>query len=54
MDFRRIQAEIDPRNGPSIRVAEKLGLVREGLLRSSMLVGEEFVDTLIYAKVASA
>jgi RimJ/RimL family protein N-acetyltransferase len=33
MGLRRLEAEVDPRNGPSLRLLERLGFVREGVLR---------------------
>ena len=44
----RIEADVDPRNGPSIRLLERLGFQREGLLRERWLVGQEVNDTVFY------
>jgi ribosomal-protein-alanine N-acetyltransferase len=38
MQLRRIEADVDPRNEASIRLLERLGFVREGLLRERWLV----------------
>lgn len=43
----RLEADVDPRNAPSIRIIEKLGFVREGLLRERWRVGGETQDSLI-------
>ncbi len=44
----RVSADIDPRNEASIRVVERLGFVREGLLRDNWLVNGERCDSVIY------
>ena len=43
----RLEADVDPRNAPSIRIVEKLGFVREGLLRERWHVGGEAQDSLM-------
>lgn len=48
LDLRRIEADVDPRNQPSIRVLEKLGFVREGLLRQRWEASGELQDGLFY------
>jgi [ribosomal protein S5]-alanine N-acetyltransferase len=48
LNMRRIEADIDPRNVASARLLERLGFVREGLLRERWLVGEEVSDSLLY------
>ena len=45
-DLNRIQATTDERNVGSLRVMEKLGLVREGLLRQDQYVNGEFRNTV--------
>ena len=40
----RIRAMADARNIGSLRVMEKLGMVREGVLRQNRLVRREFID----------
>lgn len=47
LDLRRLEADVDPRNAPSIRIVEKLGFVREGLLRERWHVGGEAQDSLM-------
>ena len=49
----RIQATVEPRNGASQRVLEKVGFVREGLLRSYASWGRERQDVLLYSLLAS-
>jgi RimJ/RimL family protein N-acetyltransferase len=48
LDLNRVQAEVDTRNPASYRVMEKLGFVREGLLREDCIVAGEISDTYIY------
>ena len=40
----RLRAMADARNLGSLRVMEKLGMVREGVLRQNRLVRGEFID----------
>jgi len=47
LDLRRLEADVDPRNAASIRIVERLGFVREGLLRERWHVGGEVQDSLI-------
>jgi RimJ/RimL family protein N-acetyltransferase len=49
LDLRRIELWIEPENTGSIRVAESLGFVREGVLRSFMVVGGRRRDMLMYS-----
>jgi RimJ/RimL family protein N-acetyltransferase len=49
----RIQLKIDPNNAASIRVAEKGGYQREGLLRSVMNIRGNRIDALIYSRLPS-
>lgn len=44
----RIEADIDPRNEASWRLLERLGFVREGLLRKRWRVNGEICDTAFY------
>jgi len=48
MHLRRVFLECDPRNQSAIRVAEKLGMTREGLLREHAQIKGEWVDSLFY------
>ena len=43
----RIEADVDPRNAPSVRALERLGFVREGLLRERWHVAGEVSDSLL-------
>lgn len=49
----RVQAIVLPENSGSIRVLEKSGMQREGLLRGYQLVQGEYLDVLIYAVLRS-
>jgi [ribosomal protein S5]-alanine N-acetyltransferase len=44
----RIEADIDPRNVPSGNLLERLGFVREGLLRKRWRVNGDVCDTAFY------
>ncbi len=46
--LRRIEAEVDVRNRPSARVLQKLGFMREGLLRERWVGKGEVKDVEIY------
>ncbi|HET9976494.1 MAG TPA: GNAT family N-acetyltransferase [Burkholderiaceae bacterium] len=48
----RIEADIDPRNTPSARSLERLGFVREGLLRERWRVDGEVSDSALYGLLA--
>jgi RimJ/RimL family protein N-acetyltransferase len=48
LQLRRIEADVDPRNGASIRLLERLGFQREGHLRERWLVNGEVQDALFY------
>ena len=48
LNLRRIEADVDPRNGPSIRTVERLGFQREGYLRERWHVNGEIQDSLFY------
>jgi [ribosomal protein S5]-alanine N-acetyltransferase len=49
LDAQRIEAWIDPENPASLRVAERLGFTREGLLRSFMPINGVRRDLLMYS-----
>lgn len=44
----RVRATADARNAASIRVLEKLGMTREGLLREDRLLRDELTDHVVY------
>ena len=48
LDLERIEADTDPRNASSCRMLERLGFVREGLLRKRWFVNNEWCDTAFY------
>lgn len=47
-DLNRLQADIDPRNQGSANCLERLGFLREGLLRERWIVGGDVSDSLVY------
>ena len=51
LDINRVQAETDTRNVASARVLEKLGFVREGMLREDCVVDGEVSDSWVYGLV---
>jgi RimJ/RimL family protein N-acetyltransferase len=53
LKLRRIEADIDPRNGASARLLERLGFVREGMLRERWIVGDEVSDSALYGLLES-
>jgi RimJ/RimL family protein N-acetyltransferase len=48
LQLHRLEAEIDPRNTASARVLERLGFVKEGLLRERWIIDDEISDGAIY------
>ena len=48
----RLAADIDPRNDASCRLVERIGFVREGLLRERWHVAGEATDSAIYGLLA--
>ena len=52
MRLHRIEAACIPRNARSIRVLEKAGFTREGLLRSYLCINGTWQDHFIYALIA--
>ena len=48
LDLRRIEADADPRNAASIRVLERLGFQREGLLRERYIQLGEVQDAMMF------
>ncbi|MDX1828669.1 MAG: GNAT family protein [Lutibacter sp.] len=53
MNLNRIEALIDPTNENSIRIVEKNGFKREGILRGHYKNGNEFEDSIMYALIKS-
>lgn len=52
LGLRRVEADIDPRNGASCALAERLGFVREGVLRERWQVAGELQDSAMYGLLA--
>ena len=52
LGLRRIELWIEPENRASLAVAEAAGFVREGLLRSFMVIAGERRDMLMYSRLA--
>lgn len=52
LGLRRVEADIDPRNDASCRLVERLGFMREGLLRERWHVADELCDTALYGLLA--
>jgi len=48
LGMHRIEADVDPRNAPSIRTLQRLGFRLEGHLRERYHVGDELQDSHIY------
>lgn len=47
LGLHRLEADTDPRNAASLRLLERLGFVREGLLRERWHVGGEVQDAIV-------
>lgn len=52
LKLNRIAAQCAPENKASIRVMQKLGMAREGLLREHYLAGGKYRSSVIYALLA--
>ena len=48
LDLNRVQSDADTRNTASARVLEKLGFVREGMLRENCIVNGDVSDSWVY------
>ncbi len=48
LDLHRLEADVDPRNGPSIRALERVGFAREGYLRERYFLHDEVQDAIVY------
>lgn len=48
LGLRRLEADVNPLNGASVRLLERLGFAREGLLRQRWVTKGEVCDSLIY------
>lgn len=49
MGKHRVTASVDPRNGASLRLLERVGMRREGCFRECLRVGDGWVDEMVYA-----
>jgi RimJ/RimL family protein N-acetyltransferase len=52
LTMHRIWADCDPRNTPSCKLAERVGMRLEGRLRENYLLRGEWCDTAVYAILA--
>ena len=52
LGFCRIETPVFAWNPASMRVLEKCGFVREGVLRQSVFKDGELIDSVLYAQVA--
>jgi ribosomal-protein-alanine N-acetyltransferase len=48
LGLNRMEADVDPRNGASVRLLERLGFQREGYMPERWIVGDEVCDTVFY------
>ncbi len=47
LNLHRLEADVDPRNGPSLGLLRRLGFVHEGTLRQRWIVAGEVCDTAL-------
>ena len=52
LKLRRLEADVDPKNENSLRILDRLGFQREGLLRERWNVGGEIQDTIFLGLLA--
>ena len=52
LGWRRIQASVDPRNGPSIALLTAMGMRQEAHFRESLWLRGEWVDDVVFAMLA--
>jgi ribosomal-protein-alanine N-acetyltransferase len=50
-DIERLEASVFAWNPASMRVLEKCGFAREGVLRRSVLKDGQLIDSVVYARV---
>ena len=53
LGLRRLEADVDPRNGASLHMLERLGFQREGYLRERFEVAGEIQDSVVLGLLAS-
>lgn len=51
LGLRRIEADVDPRNTPSLRLMQRLGFRREGLLKARWCVAGEIQDSVLLGRL---
>ncbi|WP_405097112.1 GNAT family N-acetyltransferase [Oceanobacillus sp. FSL H7-0719] len=49
LKLHRIYATCDPRNIGSLKVLEKIGMIREGIIRENLLIKDGWRDSLLYS-----
>jgi ribosomal-protein-alanine N-acetyltransferase len=52
MEMRRIEASVNPANGPSLRLLERLGFEREGVRRERWITKGNAEDSVMYGLLA--
>jgi RimJ/RimL family protein N-acetyltransferase len=52
LELRRLQVTVDPRNTPALRVAERAGYRREGVLRAYREEGGRRMDAVLLSRIA--
>ncbi|MDR2154471.1 MAG: GNAT family N-acetyltransferase [Burkholderiaceae bacterium] len=52
--FERLEAQVLAWNPPSMRVLEKAGFTREGVLRQNVFKDGDLIDSVMYARVRNA
>jgi [ribosomal protein S5]-alanine N-acetyltransferase len=50
--LRRLQVTVDPRNSPALRVAERAGYHREGVMRAYREVNGRRIDAVLLSRIA--
>ncbi|MFO0727849.1 MAG: GNAT family N-acetyltransferase [Myxococcota bacterium] len=53
LKLRRLEADVDPRNTPSLALMDRLGFEREGYFRERWNVGGEIQDSILFGLLAS-
>jgi [ribosomal protein S5]-alanine N-acetyltransferase len=52
LKLRRLEADVDPGNAGSVRLLERMGFTREGLLRERWNVGGQIGDSAFFGLLA--
>lgn len=53
LDLNRVEADTDPRNAASTKTLERIGFIREGLLRQRWIIDGRTSDTALYGLLRS-